>query len=95
MTRLRRRMLAIAALAAAAVACLLTLTDVGRRLELSTVDSRFELRGKQPVPRDIVLVAMDDKTFDRDEYGRGFPFSRNFHADVIEQVSQGLSLIHI
>ncbi|HYI17082.1 MAG TPA: adenylate/guanylate cyclase domain-containing protein [Solirubrobacteraceae bacterium] len=89
MTRLRRRMLAIAALAAAAVACLLTLTDVGRRLELSTVDSRFELRGKQPVPRDIVLVAIDDKTFDRDEYGRGFPFSRNFHADVIEQVSQG------
>ena len=51
MTRLRRRMLAIAALAAAAVACVLTLTDVTRRLELSTVDSRFELRGEQPVPR--------------------------------------------
>ena len=89
MTRLRRRMLAIAALAAAAVACLLTLTDVGRRLELSTVDSRFKLRGEQPVPRDIVLVAIDDKTFNRDEYGAGFPFSRNFHADMIEQVSAG------
>ena len=55
----------------------------------STVDSRFELRGEQPAPDDIVLVAIDDKTFDRDEYGKGFPFSRNFHADVIEQVSKG------
>jgi adenylate cyclase len=89
MTRLRRRMLAIAALAAVAVACVLTLTDVGRRLELSTVDSRFELRGKQPIRDDIVVVAIDDKTFNRDEYGKGFPFSRNFHADVIEQVSRG------
>ena len=89
MTRLRRRMLAIAALAAAAVACVLTLTDVGHRLELSTVDSRFELRGEQQAPDDIVLVAIDDKTFNRDEYGKGFPFSRDFHADVIEQVSKG------
>ena len=36
-----------------------------------------------------MLVAIDDKTFNRDEYGKGFPFSRNFHADVIEQVSKG------
>jgi adenylate cyclase len=89
MTRLRRRMLAIAALAAAAVACLLTFTDVARRLELSTVDARFELRGEQATPDDIVLVAIDDKTFDRSEYGSKFPFSRNFHADVIDAVSKG------
>ena len=38
---------------------------------------------------DIVLVAIDDKTFDRDEYGSAFPFTRNYHADVIEQVSRG------
>jgi len=89
MTRLRRRMLAIAALAAAAVACVLTFTDVTRRLELTTVDTRFELRGEQPVRDDIVLVAIDDKTFDRDEYGSAFPFTRDYHADVIEQVARG------
>ena len=82
-------MLAIAALAAAAVACVLTFTDVTRRLELTTVDTRFEVRGEQPVRDDIVLVAIDDKTFDRDEYGSAFPFTRNYHADVIEQVSRG------
>ena len=34
------------------------------RLELNTVDARFGLRGEQPAPADLLVVAIDDKTFD-------------------------------
>ena len=52
MTRaLRVRMLVAVAILAAAVACVIEATGSLDRLELSTVDTRFELRGEQPVPR--------------------------------------------
>jgi adenylate cyclase len=88
-TRLRRRLLIAVALLAAALGCLLVLTDLGRRPELGTVDERFVLRGEQDPPADIVLVAIDDKTFDVDEYGDEYPFSRNKFAAVLEHVSAG------
>jgi adenylate cyclase len=89
-TRLRRRLLAAVALLAAGLGCLLVLTDLGRRPELGTVDERFAIRGEQPPPKDIVLVAIDDKTFDVDEYGdQRWPFSRNRFAAVLEHVSAG------
>ncbi len=89
MTRLRRRLLAAVALIAAGLGCLLVLTDLGRRPELGTVDERFAIHGEQPTPADIVLVAIDDKTFDVDEYGDKYPFSRNKFAAVLEHVSAG------
>ncbi len=89
MTRLRRRLLAAVALIAAGLGCLLVLTDLGRRPELGTVDERFAIHGEQPPPADIVLVAIDDKTFDVDEYGDKYPFSRNKFAAVLEHVSAG------
>jgi adenylate cyclase len=89
-TRLRRRLLVAVALLAAGLGCLLVLTDLGRRPELGTVDERFVLRGEQAPPADIVLVAIDDKTFDVDEYGdQRWPFSRNRFAAVLEHVSAG------
>ena len=81
---LRVRLLAVVALLAAAVACTIQATSALDRLELDSVDTRFEIRGEQPAPRDLVVVAIDDKTFD--ELGEQFPFSRNRFARVLEQV---------
>ena len=88
MTRaLRRRMLVAVALLAAALACLIELGGVLERLEHSTVDARFELRGRQPVPNDTIIVGVDDKTFD--DLEERWPFSRNRFAEVLENVSAG------
>jgi adenylate cyclase len=85
MTRaLRVRMLVAVALLAAGLACVLVVTDVARRLELSTVDARFGLRGERP-PGDLVVVGIDDVTFD--EFEERWPFSRNRHAAVLENVA--------
>ncbi len=85
MTRaLRRRMLVAVALLAAGLACLIELGGGARRLELSTVDARFELRGERS-PGDLVVVGIDDVTFDT--FDERFPFSRNRFAAVLEQVA--------
>ena len=58
MTRaLRVRMLVGVAIVAAAVACVIESAGLLDRLELSTVDTRFVLRGEQPVPEDLIVVA--------------------------------------
>ena len=88
MTRgLRVRMLAVVALAAAAVACTIQLTGGLERLEMTTVDARFLLRGERDAPKDMLVVAIDDKTFD--ELDERWPFSRNRFAKVLEEVSAG------
>jgi adenylate cyclase len=89
MTRaLRRRMLVAVALLAAVVAGVIQSTEVLDRLELSTVDARFELRGRQPVPDDMIVVGADDKTFSEFDRQR-WPFSRNRFAEVLENVDAG------
>ena len=88
MTRsLRVRMLIAVAVLAAAVACVIETTDSLQRLELSTVDTRFTLRGEQPVPPNLVVVGIDDKTFDEFGPSERWPFSRNRFAKVLETVS--------
>ena len=88
MTRgLRARMLAAVAFVAAAVACTIQLTGGLERLELSTVDARFLLRGERPAPGNLLVVAIDDKTFDA--LDERWPFSRNRFAKVLEEVSAG------
>jgi adenylate cyclase len=85
MTRaLRLRMLVAVALLAAALACALELAGGARRLELSTVDARFELRGERP-PGDLVVVGIDDVTFDT--FDERYPFSRNRFAAALENVA--------
>src|SRR5215210_7443334 len=81
---LRVRMLVAVALLAAGLACLVVLGDVARRLELSTVDARFGLRGERS-PGDLVVVGADDVTFDA--FDERWPFSRNRHAAVLENVA--------
>jgi adenylate cyclase len=81
---LRVRMLVAVALLAAGLACLMVLGDVARRLELSTVDARFGLRGERS-PGDLVVVGADDVTFDA--FDERWPFSRNRYAAVLENVA--------
>jgi adenylate cyclase len=64
-------------------------TSIFRGLELSTVDVRFSIRGTQPVPKDIVVVAVDEDTFS-DFNSRGlkgrWPFPRKRFARVIDRL---------
>ncbi len=85
MTRsLRGRLLVAVALLAAALGCLLVLTDVARQPELNTLDTRFGLRGERS-PGDLVVVGADDVTFD--EFDERWPFSRNRFAAALENVA--------
>ncbi len=84
-----RRLRAVMLLGTAVSVALLGLgfqaVDVLKKLELTTVDRRFDIRGERP-PGPVVVVAIDDKTFD--ELGSfTFPFSRNLHARVIRRLA--------
>jgi adenylate cyclase len=67
-------MLAAVALFTLGLVVLLEATDALDRAELSSVDRRFEIRGARAVPDDVVVVAIDDKTFndlkERWQFGR-------------------------
>src|SRR6478672_11753127 len=70
--------------AAAALAITAYSTDLMRALELQSVDARFSVRGDQARPDDIVVVGVDDVTFN--ELGIRWPFPRSLHARVIDQL---------
>jgi adenylate cyclase len=57
-----------------------------RRLDLDSVDTRFDVRGARPTPDSIVLVAIDDPTVNADRHI--FPFTRNYHAKVIRNLAK-------
>ena len=61
-------------------------THALRRLELSTVDERFSIRGKEKPPDDVVLVAINDKTFNDLEVR--WPFRRLWYARAIRQLKK-------
>lgn len=64
-------------------------THLFRGGELGTVDVRFSVRGKQPVPKDIAVVAIDEDTFS-DFNAAGltgrYPFARRRFARVIDNL---------
>ena len=70
----RVRMLATAGLLAAAVAGAAHATDVLGAVEEASVDGRFRHRGPQPAP-ELVVVAVDDRTFSELELQWPFPRS--------------------
>ncbi|MEA2132818.1 MAG: adenylate cyclase [Solirubrobacteraceae bacterium] len=84
--RLRRTMLAGVAVFAVAMVVLLDATNAFDRAELSTVDTRFEIRGARPVPKDVVVVGIDDVTFS--DLHERFPFSRLTFAKALSQISR-------
>jgi adenylate cyclase len=61
-------------------------------LESKSVDARFAIRGKKTPPSDLVVVGIDDATF-QDLHQR-WPFRRSYHARVINRLHKdGAKLI--
>jgi adenylate cyclase len=84
--RLRLWLLAIVAVGATGLGILAYETNLLRSLELSTVDTRFDVRGNQHPPSNIVLVEIDEDTFD--QLGLQWPFPRRAHARVIHDIAR-------
>src|SRR5205823_11896994 len=85
--RTRRRQIRVALfLSVGLLATGLTLVAYGfhllRPLELQSVDARFALRGAEPPPPDVVVVDIDDRTFD--ELRIQWPYPRSRHARVVD-----------
>jgi adenylate cyclase len=59
-------------------------TNVFRELDLQSVDARFSIRGTKPPRKDIVVVRIDDVTFDA--LDRRWEEFRPFHARVIRRL---------
>ncbi len=59
------------------------LADAWPRLENDSIDMRFSLR-KAERPHDVVVVAIDDRTFS--DLQLQWPFPRRFHARIIERL---------
>jgi adenylate cyclase len=68
-------------LLAAGIALAVGATGVLDQLELNSVDQRFAVRGKQPDPKDVVVVGLDDATLRR-VHAQVLP--RSLHARVID-----------
>ena len=81
--RLRGSLLLGVALTAIAVGVGLQASGALKRLELLTVDARFDVRGARAAPDDIVVVGIDDKTFGTLQ--PTFPFPRGLYAKVIDR----------
>jgi len=58
-------------------------TDLFRWLELQSVDARFGVRGTQPAPKGVAVVAIDARTFNERPKDR-WPFLRRRHARAID-----------
>jgi adenylate cyclase len=58
-------------------------THVFKRLELSTVDARFGVRGQQQRPRQIAVVGIDSATI---HDLNAWPFRRRYHAQLIDRL---------
>jgi adenylate cyclase len=84
--RLRLWLLAIVAVGATGLGVVAYETDLLRSLELSTVDTRFTIRGDERPPANTVLVEIDEATFD--QLGFQWPFPRRVHARVIEDIAR-------
>jgi adenylate cyclase len=83
--RLRRTLLAAVALFALGTVIVLDATGALDRAELSTVDARFEIRGARAVPNDVVVLGIDDVTFD--ELKERWVFSRRTFAKALAGVA--------
>ena len=61
------------------------LTDAFRDLELDTVDTRFEIRGERTPPKDLIVVQIDDVTFQ--DLDRRWPFPRRIHGEAVKHIA--------
>jgi adenylate cyclase len=54
--------------------------------ELDTIDARFEIRGDRGAPDDVVVVRIDDVSFN--ELDQAWPFPRSLHAEAVDRLRQ-------
>ncbi len=76
---------------AAGVGVLAYATHLLGRSELQTIDARFSIRGSRRPPADIVLVQIDNATFQEltnDRLHSEFPFPRRYDAEVIDRLRE-------
>ena len=96
LSRRRRRLLSLGLAGALATATGLVLGASGAldRVEMSTIDQRFQNRGTHDRPDDIVVVGVQQQTFAA--LGAGFPLKRSFYARAIRNLTTaGAKLIVI
>jgi adenylate cyclase len=60
-------------------------TDAFRDIELDTVDTRFEIRGDKKPPKDLIVVQVDDVTFQ--DLDRRWPFPRRVHGQAVRHIA--------
>ncbi len=84
---LRTLLLVLVAVVSTGIAIAAYGTHLLRSLELNTVDTRFDIRGKQKPPRDVVVVKIDDKTFQ--DLNKQFPFPRAIEGRLLDQIAKG------
>jgi adenylate cyclase len=83
--RLRALMLLGTALSLVVLGLAFQAGHVLKRLELVTVDQRFDIRGTEK-PGPVAVVAIDDKSFN--EIQEQWPFNRSWHARAINQLAK-------
>jgi adenylate cyclase len=92
--RIRRLLLLGVAGLCVALGLGLMATDALRRLDLQSVDMRFDARGAKPTPTSVAVVGIDDTTLNSTGYT--WPFSRKHYAKVIRQLDKaGAAVIAI
>ena len=82
--RLRVLLLAVVAIGAGAIAIALYATGALDSLEGSTINGRFSIRGTQRPPKNLVVVAIDQKTLND---LNTFPFPRSYYAQLINNIA--------
>jgi adenylate cyclase len=85
--RRRGRAMIFVGLVAAVVGMVFYATGLMRTLEAQSVDARFGVRGTQATPDEIVVVGVDDVTFNELPNTR-WPFPRSLEARVIENLTK-------
>jgi adenylate cyclase len=73
-------------LASAALSLGAYASNLMRETELDSLDMRFDIRGENDPPEDIVVVAIDDVTFQ--DLQLRHPFPRDVHADLIDKLRE-------
>ena len=83
--RLRVLLLVLVAVGSTGIWITLYATDLFRSLEGSTANTRFSIRGKQPAPKNEVVVAVDTNTFN--DLRMQWPFPRAVDGQVISRIA--------
>ena len=82
----RARPLLVATVLIAGACCALYLAGSLAPLEQATVDTRFQLRGEQDPPEDLVLALIDEQTLRRTGV-TGSQIPRRWHREALERLN--------